>query len=818
MKPLLQLLALAFFATPMAVFAQQKQAAISGQVTDAQKKALESATVALLQGKDSSVIKYGVADKSGRFVFENLDAGQYLVLVSAAGFEKKYSAKLTVGNQAEAFQLPILVLDQQAKSMSGVTVTAKRPLVEQKIDRTVVNVEASITNAGSNALEVLEKAPGVTVDKDGNISLKGKEGVMVLVDGRPTQLGSADLANLLRNMNASQLDQVEIMTNPPARFDAAGNAGIINIKTKKTKQFGFNGSATLSYGQGRYAKINESVNLNYRKNKVALFGNFSHNHRKNFQRLDIQRNLRNFNTKELEYYFDQEAHMQSQYNSINAKLGADYFLSKKTTLGVSLGTNTNPGKNINNNLNQISDEAGNLFEVTKSVTGAEQTFRNVLANANFRHQFDSTGRELTADVDHLNYRLRDQQYLSNYYFDAHNNQIRNGDTLYSFLPQDINIWSGKADYLQPLKGGARFEAGLKSSIVKTDNNARFDSMRNGTRVFDATRSNHFIYEEHINAAYVNLAGPLGKKWNGQLGLRLEQTVAKGTQVTIDSVFKRNYLNLFPTAFIQYKASDKNVFGLNYGRRIRRPNYESLNPFVEYLDRYTFQQGNPNLQPQFSHNVELSHTYRQFLTTTLNYTRTTDIIQQVIEQNTERKEAYVKQANIAQQRQVGIAVNASLPITKWWTSSIFVNASDNRFEGIVSGENIVVEGRMLMLNGTQQFKLSKTWSAEASGFYRTAGLEGVLLTRPVGIFNLGVAKQVMNNKGSIRLNVRDVFYTMKFKAETRYANVDAQFQEWRDSRVANLTFTYRFSKGKMNGNAPKRRTGSATDEQERIGGN
>lgn len=816
MSKLFTLMALSLLASPALVSAQNTTGNINGTVSGSAQQKVEAATIALLKGKDSSVVKYMVADAAGKFGFEKLQPGQYLVMASAAGFVKKYSEVIAL-EEGQTYTIQQLLLPPATKDMAGVTVTARKPMIEQKIDRTVVNVEASVTNAGNNALEVLEKAPGVSVDKDGNISLKGKEGVMVLVDGRPTQLGAADLANMLRNMNASQLDQVEIMTNPPAKFDAAGNAGIINIKTKKLKQFGFNGSVNLGYGQGVLPKYNEGLNLNYRKGKLNLFANLSHSRRQGFQNLDIQRNLIRESSKELLYYFDQRAKFNNNFNSYNAKVGADYSLSKKTTVGVVVGGMSNPGEGISKTTSHISDGAGKLQEITRSFSQGSNTFRNLTTNLNLRHQFDSTGRELTMDADYLTYRSRDNQSLFNHYGNAVGAPLRKSDTLLTYLPQDIDIYTAKADYLQPMKKGARFEAGLKTSVVRTDNNARFDTMHNGTKVYDAGRSNHFIYRENINAAYLNLSGPLGKKWNGQLGLRAEHTHATGEQQTTSENFTRDYISLFPTAFVQYTATEKHNFGLNYGRRIRRPNYESLNPFMEFIDRYTFQQGNPNLKPQFSHNVELSHTYRQFLTTTFNYTRTNDIIQQVIEQNVEAKETFVKQANIADARQMGISVSAQMPIRKWWTSSLYVNASDNRFEGIVDGSNVVVKARMIMLNGSQQFKLSQTWSAELSGFYRTRGLEGVILTKPVGVLNFGIGKQILNNKGSLRLNVRDVLYTQKFKAITRYGNVDAQFQEYRDSRVANLTFTYRFSKGKLNGGAPKRRTGSSSDEAERVGG-
>lgn len=806
--PLIALLALFGFSV------RSQTGSVKGSVIDGSQKTIEAATISLLRAADSTVVKFAVANKEGVFVFESIAFGRYLVSVSAVGHQKAFSPVVELSAANAAVQLKTIELVPQATAMSGITVTARKPLIEQKIDRTVVNVEASVTNAGSTALEVLEKSPGLSVDKDGNISLKGKQGVMVLVDGRPTQLGGADLANLLRSMGANQLDQIEIMTNPPAKYDAAGNAGIINIKTKKNKQLGYNGSLNASYGQGIYPKVNEGLNLNYRQGKWNLFTNLSHGHWERSNRLTIQRNFLDKVTKEPVTHFDQTANIKNSRTSYSGKIGADYFAGKNTTVGVVVSGFSNPSGFTNRNVTDIFKN-GTADNQTRALSQQEETFKNVSTNLNFRRVLDTTGRELTADLDYIRYDGNSLQTLSNYYYLPSGEVMHKGDTLHGQLPQAINIYSGRVDYTAPLKGGARFEAGLKTSIVKTDNNAVYDTLNNGTVVRDLNRSNHFIYEENINAAYVNLSGPLGKKWSGQLGLRAENTNAKGNQVTTKETFNRHYTQLFPTAFLQYTANDKNSLVLNYGRRIRRPNYESLNPFIEYLDRYTYQQGNPNLKPQFSHNVELSHTYKGFLTTTLNYTQTNDIIQQVIEQNEATNETYVKQANIARQRQWGVAVSLNKSVNKWWTNSLYVNAFNNRFDGLVNNTPVTISATTLMLNGSQQFKLTKTLTAELSGWYRTAAIEGVIKAAPMGALNAGFSQQVLGDKGTLRLNVRDIFYTQGFKGVSKYGNVDAAFQERNDSRVVTLGFTYRFSKGKT-GNV-KRRGSSAGDEQNRVGG-
>ena len=796
--------------------AQKGNGRVSGRVIDGNTKTVESATITLLRLKDSSVAKISVANKEGNFVFESIAEGKYLVSISAVGHAKGYSEPFEITPSNESVTLKTIELIPVSKELSNVSVTGRKPLVEQKIDRMVVNVEAAVTNVGSSALDVLEKSPGVSVDKDGNISLKGKQGVVVLIDGRETQLGGTDLANYLRSLNSSQLDQIEIMTNPPAKFDASGTSGVINIKTKKNKQMGYNGSLSLGYGQGRYPKLNEGLNLNYRNNKVNLFGNLSHSYNHGFGLLEIERTFRDRTTKDLLSNFDQAARMQNKSHNYAAKIGLDYFVSKKTTLGIVFNGSSSDRTNINRNTTDISDALGNPNSQTRAFSGNDQLWKNFSTNVNFRRVLDTLNSELTADVDFVVYNSRNDQTLINSYFDASGNSTFKADTLLGALPQDINIYSGKIDYLKYLGKDIRFEAGIKSSLVKTDNDAVYDSITFGQVVHDFNRSNYFIYQENINAAYVNFSRPLSKKWNAQAGLRMENTNAKGNQVTTGEKFDRHYTQLFPTLYLQYKADDKNSFVLNYGKRIRRPDYQRLNPFINFLDRYTYQQGNPNLKPQFSHNIELSHSFKGMITTTLNYTNTTDIIQQVIEQNEEKNETYVKAANIAKQRQFGISVNTTVPVTKWWRSNVFVNAFNNKFDGIVNDTTISVTATTLQLNGSQQFNFAKTWSAELSGFFRSGGIEGVIQGKSMGMLSAGLGKEIFKKKATIRVNVRDIFYTQGFRGSSKYSNIDMRLKETRDSRVVNFGFTYRFSKGKING-APKRRASSASDEQNRIGG-
>ncbi|MFT3844409.1 MAG: outer membrane beta-barrel family protein [Lacibacter sp.] len=796
-----------------AVFSQ-KLSKVNGRVTDDAQKPVQGVTVSLYKAKDTMLVKAALTGNDGVFVFEAVKEGDYLVGASSVGYKKVISEVLQIRDGAETL-VPALVMQTESKNMKELVITGKKPLFEQKADKLVVNVEASPTNAGANALEVLEKSPGVSVDKDGNISLKGKTGVQVFIDGKPAYLSGADLVNYLRSLQGSQLDQIEIMTNPPAKYDAAGNSGIINIKTKKTKQFGYNVTATVGYSQGIYAKNNQNINFNYRKNKVNLFGSVSRYERNNFQRLSIQRKFSDEVTKDVLSQFDQVSKMRNLGTSNNAKLGADYSISKKTTIGAVVNGFYNPGVFRNESDINIFDAANVLQSKTYAKSESRSTWKNISTNVNFRHQFDSTGKELTADVDYIHYNAPSTQNLSNYYFNANGAPNAIPDTLYGSLPQSIGIFSAKADYVHPLKKGAKFEAGIKISFVETDNNAVYDSLINNKLVRDYGRSNHFIYDENINAVYVNYSRSLSKKITGQFGLRLENTIAHGYQKTTGERFTLNYTQLFPTAYLQYAVNEKNNLSLNYGRRINRPDYQSLNPFVEFLDRYTFESGNPYLKPEFSHNVEMSYTYNNFFTTTLNYTKSKNIIQQVLEQNEQTNQTFIRIANIASRQQIGIALSAFKQI-KSFSGNVYVNVSNNKFRGIVNNSFVSVEGTTAMFNASASYKFKKGWNTEISGFYRTATPEGVFRIGSFGTMSLGVSKTLLKEKATLRLSVRDVLWSQRFKGNIQYGAVNTQFQQYGDSRVASFTFTYRLSKGKVNSNN-RRKAGGAGDEQNRVKG-
>ena len=804
-------------AVSFAVNAQGK-GKITGVVIDGSQKIIESSTITLLRASDSSIAKMSYADKNGKFEFENIPGGKYFVSVTAVGHQKGLSETFEITDDKITVDLKTIELMPQAKALGAVTVTTKKPLIEQKIDRTIVNVDAAVSNVGATALEVLEKSPGITVDKDGNISLKGKQGVQVYIDGRPSYLSGPELVTFLKTMNASQLDQIEIMTNPPAKYDAAGNSGIINIKTKKNRQIGFNGSTTVGYSQGKYWRTNESLNMNYRNGKFNAFMNYSFYKNNSFQELTIHRTYRKVD-KTVDALFDQVAFMPNSNHGNNLKFGMDYFVDKKTTIGFVASGYIHPEHQLNFNTSYLKNANDVIDSIVFSTSDTKEKWKNGSLNLNFRHQFDSTGRELTADLDYSGYSSGNLQLFTNASYNA--DWSKRGQTdLLGDLPVNIDIYSAKMDYTHPLKKGAKLETGIKSSYVSTDNAANYFNLVGMNWETDYDKTNRFQYQENINSAYINLSKQY-KKLGVQAGLRFENTNYKGHQLgnaqKPDSSFRNSYNSLFPTVFLSYAANEKHQFGLNFGRRIDRPAYQDLNPFLFFLDNYTYQSGNPFLKPQYTTNIEFSHTYKGFLNTTLNYSRTKNFFTETFEQA--GYASIVRNGNIGVRQNAGVSISAQVDVRKWWSASLYGNYNYNSFKGELYGESINVNASNVLFNASNQFKFNKGWSAELSGFYRTKGIDGQIVIEPLGQMSAGVSKQVFRGKGSVRLNVRDIFYTNWVKGNINFQRTEASFKNKRDSRVAGISFTYRFGKP-IKGPQNNRKKGGADDEQNRVkaGGN
>jgi outer membrane receptor protein involved in Fe transport len=679
--------------------------------------------------------------------------------------------------------------------LQSIVVAARKPLIEQKIDRTIVNVDALISNTGTNALEVLAGAPGLQVDDDGAITLKGKSGVLVLIDGRPTQLSGADLANYLKTLPSGVLDKIEIMSNPPARYAAAGTGGIINIKTKRSKASGFSGSMTGNIGVGAYGSSNNSFNFSYRRDKLNLFGDAG---------LSVQNNY--FQSDRLRSYTYPDgtpsgALQQRYYESSNrvapgGRLGMDYSFSKTAILGIVLSGVIEPYVEKGDYRSWYLNAGGNPDSSMYVNSRLRNNWKNGDVDINFRHPMGATGKELTAGLNyHINGDVQDQLLSTSVYTPDHS--LKSTNDLLLRQTFSIKTYTGNADYTQPVGKHSKIETGWRTSIADVNNLSAYSTRLNSSSAIDSSWSSPFLYRETVHALYGNLT----REWHQfsvQAGLRMENTISRG-QVPgdgskIDTGFTRRYTNLFPTAFFSYHTDSllTHQFFLTGGRRINRPDYGSLNPSRFFSDRHTIITGNPLLRPEFSYNAELSHVYKQNLTTALEYSDTRDLIMQTYQQ---QGDYFVNMPmNIGRVINWGINSGASIPLRKWWKSIVYAEYDHYQRSTSAGGLAVNPTGHYWRLSINNQFRWGNGWSTEISGFYRSKGTQVQSIAQSLWYANATIQKKLWKDAIILNLGWRDIFHTKIYKRELNtLPGQTVTFVNTQDTRVLYLSVTCKFGK-------------------------
>lgn len=796
---------------PIFVKAQIAIGKITGKVRDATQKPADGATITLRGVKDSIVLKYELADAGGCFVFNGLKTGLYQVFITAAGYAPYKSDTIAISDKQPAVALKEVVLQTGNIALKEVSINGKKSYIEHKIDRTVVNVDAIISNAGATALEVLEKSPGVLVDQNGTISLKGQQGVVIFIDDKPSYLSGAALADYLRSLPSSSLQQIEIMTNPPAKYDAAGNAGVINIKTKKTQVRGFNLGLSLSIGQSRYTRTNNSLNFNYRKNKLNLFGNLAYTVRNSYADVAIFRRYKNTDGQTTGS-FNQDTYNRRQGHGGKLTIGADYDASPNTTFGIALTGLARYPYLLSTGTGNLLNAAGQPDSSVISKNTEKGSFKNTALNLTYRREFKKDGPDITANLDYLHYATTNQQDFDSQTF-LPGGALINQSSLNGSLPSNIKILSGKADYGHPLGGGLKLEAGLKTSYTQTDNVAGYFNTVDGNTTPDYDKTNHFNYKENINAAYLNFNKEF-KRLSIQAGLRLENTSSKGHQLgnvlKPDSAFNRNYTNLFPTLFLQYKLDSlaDNQIQLNYGRRIDRPYYQDLNPFVSPLDKFTYYVGNPYLQPSFANKIELAYIFKNHITGTLSYSDTkndTDETIQIV-----NGIYYSRPGNIGHKTVSSFSVDADFEPAKWLTVQVngevtHVHSRSNFYTGLLDTKGTFVYGQ-----GILQFKLKKGFNLQLDGNYQSSITSAQFVTGSKGALNAAVSKN-LSPKVTLKFSVNDILYTNINRGTINNLYLtDASYTNHGDTRSALLTLSFRFGKA-VAGQRKKEQTGADTEQ-------
>lgn len=699
--------------------------------------------------------------------------------------------------------------DTSTKKLKEVNITGKKQMIERRQGKTIINVDAAVTNVGTTVLEALEKSPGVMVDKNGSISMQGKAGVLVMIDDKPTYLSGTELSNLLGSMSTSQVNQIELITSPSSKYDASGNAGIINIKTKKNKQEGFNGNLTSTLGQGKYLKENTTLMLNYRRGKINTFANYSVNYNKGFTNIYAFRKY--FNTKGLiTTVLDQQSDLGSRNTNHLLRTGIDYYATPKLTFGLTLSGNLVSRKGSGDALAKWLNPQSVIDSAITTTSTTDFNLRNGSINIYGRQNITKT-QDIGFDVDYLRYGISNDQNFQNSRSDAINYvQGSRGD-----IPSKLRIFSAKADYILQLGKNAKLEAGLKSSSINTDNTAAYQIFNGSGWTADLKKSNHFLYEEKINSIYSSLEHKV-KRLTYQLGLRYESTNYTGNQLgnaaQAGSTFSKQYQNLFPSGYLTYELDSANSVSFTMGRRIDRPAYQKLNPFVFIINKYTYQRGNPFFLPQHTWNFELSHSYKQFLTTAIAYSGIKNYFSQLFLSEGNDILVYTE-GNVGQMHNLGFYVTVQTSPFKWWSLTMQSNFNYKKLSGY---QNVEYKSTVKQLHTTMnnQFRINPKLNAEISGFYTTKARNDLQeLLSPTGQVSAGIVQTILKGKGSLRLTARDIFYTQSMEGMTDFPGANEYFILWRDSQVINVGFNYRFGKPLK---AAKRSSGGATDEIGRAG--
>ncbi|MCQ6958183.1 outer membrane beta-barrel protein [Mucilaginibacter aquariorum] len=789
-------------------YAQTGSSIIRGNVLIQNNQAAEAATVVLLNLPDSSVVMSALVNYKGAYQFLNVPAGAYTILATRLGYKKAYSPAHTV-KTGQTIIIPNIQLTAINNELKEVSIVAKTPYVEVRPGKTIINPAASIIADGQSVLDILRQSPGVRVDNGDNISVSGRQGALILIDGKVTNLSGADLAALLKSTQGSNVDRMEIITGGSPKYDAAAG-GIVNIVMKKGKNVGTNGTYTASAGYGKYYKANTGIAFNNRTDHYNIFGSYN---------LSAYKTFKNFDTDRKITYQGVQSNYNTMYRSVydnltnNFRLGTDFFPSPGQTIGFLVSGNLNGTDYQKDNTLTIYNRSVKDSTI-KAHSDLDRDIHNFSYNLNYSGKLDSSGRTLSANVTYTTNKRHSDEYITNNFFDGTGNVYRAPLLLENLSPTKMRNFSALLDYSTPLSKGAKFEAGLKFSSTKTDNNLIFGPKVGNVYTIDTTFSNYFIYTERIGAGYVNYSGKFGKL-DLNAGVRGEYTSSDGNSVTRDNNTKRSYFNLFPTILLNYHYNDKNDYALTFTRGVSRPIYDKLNPFLYFIDLYNYQAGNAYLRPVYANTLSLTHTYNQEISTKLYAVLATGASFPFYAQNDATKVILNTDVNLGRVHTIGLNITAPIKFTNWWTSSYDVDASYQRYIADPQYGDFDRSTGDLIVNTVQSFTITSVLGAEIGGHYETPTLYGINQFKANYYTEAGVSMQLWNKQGKLSLVANDIFNTNRDRSSTKYQNLDRYTVDRREYRVVTLSFSYRFGKTTVKG-AARHRTGSE-DEQKRMNG-
>ncbi len=789
-------------------YAQADGWGIHGKVTDEKHIGAEAATVILLAAADSSIIRSTACDADGIFKF-NAKPGKYLLLISKIGFDQSLTGPYTIspGKNVAIKEISLVLHLPQLKEVS---ITAQRSYVEVKPGKVVLNVQSSIIADGNSVAEILKQAPGVHIDDRGNLSIIGRQGALVIVDGKQVNVSGQDLSDLLQSIPGNTVQQIELITNPSAKYEASGG-GVINIILRKGVNAGTNFTLNGSAGYGTYYKASGGLVFNNRMGNINIFGNYNYLEDKNFHNFITDRNI-NYKGFLSNYYAD--------YHSIRVKkthtfrLGTDIAISPNHSIGLLISGTVDNFDYSKNNILNITNQ-GHLDSVISTTANTNQGKSNISYDINYSGKLDKKGTLLSADLVYNNIDRHTFEYIDNYFNTSAGTNYRPALFLQNLSPSSINIWVAKVDYTNPLSKNSQLDAGIKYSNVRSNNDLIFGPKVNGVYTSSPQFSNTFIYTENINSAYATYTTKIDKV-NLMAGLRAEQTISNGNSLTMMSAVKKSYVDWFPHVQLNYTVNEKNELNVSYDRGINRALYEQINPFRRYVDLYDYTAGNPNLLPQYTDKIELTHTYNKTLVTSLYGMTTTNFYGFTnLVQNDSNKVSITTNSNFGTYSILGIRVSTPVVFTSWWDASFGVDASYQRIKAYPQYGNLNKGTQDVIFSGTQTFKICNTLTAQLLGKYESPTFYGIGQFKSVYRIDAAVSKQLFNKSATLRFYVNDIFNTQRDYDVIKYQNLNATIFDKVESRWFKLSFSYKFGNNSLKGNA-KHNAGNE-DEQNRAGG-